>query len=204
VASTMYALRNMATISSWLDSNQAKTSAGIRGLARTCSKCLLASRLDKVGFIWSVADLLRGRFQSARIRPGHPSSDDATSPGLRPRAHQGCRVAKAKSLVGKIDNIAPVRSIETMNEHQEPQQATEQQFNTDVREELPGIARLVWDVPQCDIHAKAGALGIPARVNGKTTAGPWANMCLPCFREFGVGLGVGSGQEVLQDTGQED
>ena len=73
-----------------------------------------------------------------------------------------------------------------------------------IREELPGIAVLVPDIPECDIHAKAGYLGVPARVDGKTRAGAWANMCLLCFREYGIGLGEGKGYELLQDTGQED
>lgn len=32
-------------------------------------------------------------------------------------------------------------------------------------------------------------------VDGKMVAGPWANMCQPCFNQFGVGLGAGKGQK---------
>jgi hypothetical protein len=32
-------------------------------------------------------------------------------------------------------------------------------------------------------------------VDGKTRLGPWANMCLPCHREAGVGVGTGLGQQ---------
>jgi hypothetical protein len=32
-------------------------------------------------------------------------------------------------------------------------------------------------------------------VDGATNQGPWAIMCLECFKEYGVGLGTGSGQE---------
>jgi hypothetical protein len=31
-------------------------------------------------------------------------------------------------------------------------------------------------------------------VDGRTTSGPWAVMCIECSREHGVGLGTGSGQ----------
>jgi hypothetical protein len=32
-------------------------------------------------------------------------------------------------------------------------------------------------------------------VDGKTTFGPWANMCLLCHLQHGVGLGLGYGQQ---------
>jgi hypothetical protein len=41
----------------------------------------------------------------------------------------------------------------------------------------------------------------PAFVDGKTTAGPWANMCLGCFSLFGMGLGTGKGQKYDAKTG---
>jgi len=31
-------------------------------------------------------------------------------------------------------------------------------------------------------------------VDGKTTLGPWANMCEDCYKGYGVGLGTGRGQ----------
>ena len=31
-------------------------------------------------------------------------------------------------------------------------------------------------------------------VDGKTVYGPWANMCLECYKVKGVGLGIGKGQ----------
>lgn len=31
-------------------------------------------------------------------------------------------------------------------------------------------------------------------VDGKTTQGPWANMCPACFEKYGRGLGTGKGQ----------
>lgn len=40
-------------------------------------------------------------------------------------------------------------------------------------------------------------------VDGKTRRGPWANMCLRCFRIHGGGLGTGQGQEYkLQEDGR--
>lgn len=34
----------------------------------------------------------------------------------------------------------------------------------------------------------------PAKYDGRTEAGPWANMCQEHFDEHGVGLGLGRGQ----------
>lgn len=39
-----------------------------------------------------------------------------------------------------------------------------------------------------------GKVNLSEFVDGKTRMGPWANMCLPCYRKVGVGLGVGRGQ----------
>lgn len=33
-----------------------------------------------------------------------------------------------------------------------------------------------------------------AFVDGKTILGPWANMCIPCSKSYGLGLGTGVGQ----------
>ena len=35
-------------------------------------------------------------------------------------------------------------------------------------------------------------------VDGKTVMGPWATMCARCHGSYGVGLGVGLGQEYRQ------
>lgn len=32
-------------------------------------------------------------------------------------------------------------------------------------------------------------------IDGRTQVGFWAIMCIPCHKEFGVGLGVGKGQK---------
>lgn len=55
-------------------------------------------------------------------------------------------------------------------------------------------------LPECDIHKHVlGLPGIPAEYDGKTTRGPWANMCAPCFAENGIGLGTGKGQRLIVD-----
>lgn len=53
-------------------------------------------------------------------------------------------------------------------------------------------------LPDCDIHTyDLGKPGVPAAYDGKTTRGPWANMCQPCFDANGVGLGTGRGQRLI-------
>ena len=46
-----------------------------------------------------------------------------------------------------------------------------------------------------------------AFVDGRTKTGFWANMCLSCHKEFGVGLGIGKGQKyelkVIKDGDKE-
>lgn len=37
-----------------------------------------------------------------------------------------------------------------------------------------------------------------ATVDGKTVDGPWAYMCPRCFLKFGVGLGLGRGQVLVE------
>lgn len=53
---------------------------------------------------------------------------------------------------------------------------------------------------KCDIN---GEPFLKEFVDGKTTMGPWANMCPQCFRDYGVGLGTGRGQKYeKQDDGR--
>ena len=43
---------------------------------------------------------------------------------------------------------------------------------------------------QCDFcHKPVGEY-----IDGKTIYGPWANMCLACYRLNGTGIGMGKGQ----------
>jgi hypothetical protein len=37
-------------------------------------------------------------------------------------------------------------------------------------------------------------------VDGRMTAGPWANMCRVCFVNHGVGLGTGRGQKYVKQA----
>jgi hypothetical protein len=53
-------------------------------------------------------------------------------------------------------------------------------------------------LPMCDVHTYLkGKDDVPAAYDGKTTSGPWANMCQECFDELGVGLGTGLGQRLV-------
>lgn len=51
-------------------------------------------------------------------------------------------------------------------------------------------------VPSCDLCQQKGVRA-PAKYDGKTKFGPWANMCTAHFEEFGLGLGTGLGQELV-------
>ena len=51
----------------------------------------------------------------------------------------------------------------------------------------------VKEIPNCDF-CKMDGVTKPAKYDGMTKAGPWANMCQEHFDTFGVGLGVGRGQ----------
>lgn len=43
---------------------------------------------------------------------------------------------------------------------------------------------------QCDFCSKV----VVTWIDGKTVHGPWANMCLQCYKVYGIGLGIGRGQ----------
>jgi hypothetical protein len=59
----------------------------------------------------------------------------------------------------------------------------------------------------CDLCKQEG---LTQYVDGKTFGstisryykGPWANMCLPCFALYGVGIGLGKGQYYIS-SGKE-
>ena len=51
--------------------------------------------------------------------------------------------------------------------------------------------KIMHTVGECNLCGKDR---LSEFVDGKTRMGPWANMCLPCYRKVGVGLGVGRGQ----------
>ncbi len=58
--------------------------------------------------------------------------------------------------------------------------------------ETPDMAVIISSIVPCDMCTNPVAL-----VDGKTKAGPWANMCASCFFRHGVGLGVGKGQVLI-------
>jgi hypothetical protein len=43
-------------------------------------------------------------------------------------------------------------------------------------------------------HALPSVQELEFLVDGKTKMGPWATMCQPCHKSFGIGLGTGKGQ----------
>ena len=50
----------------------------------------------------------------------------------------------------------------------------------------------VTALPPCDI-----CTGQTARYDAMTYTGQWGYMCHECFKEHGVGLGLGKGQELI-------
>lgn len=57
----------------------------------------------------------------------------------------------------------------------------------------------VLHIPDCTLCVSQGKMGVPALYDGKTTLGPWANMCQEHFEVFGVGLGLGRGQMLVKE-----
>ena len=53
-------------------------------------------------------------------------------------------------------------------------------------------------IPKCDF-CKA-----EARYDGKINLGAWGYMCLLCFGEHGIGLGLGRGQELIRRKPKEE
>lgn len=47
-------------------------------------------------------------------------------------------------------------------------------------------------IPKCDICRTQNA-----KYDAMTSRGPWAYMCSSCFSDYGVGLGLGKGQELI-------
>lgn len=54
----------------------------------------------------------------------------------------------------------------------------------------------VTEIPMCDFCQREGKM-VPAKYDGKTTFGPWANMCQVHFYLYGIGLGMGKGQQYV-------
>ena len=51
-------------------------------------------------------------------------------------------------------------------------------------------------LPDCDFCIEQG-VSCAAKYDGKTILGPWAYMCDAHFQRYGVGLGLGKGQELV-------
>jgi len=67
--------------------------------------------------------------------------------------------------------------------------------------EVRGLAFFDTDFGKCDVCPARGVrpeAAMDAVVEGKTVFGVWGRMCPGCFREAGVGLGVGRGQVLLR------
>jgi hypothetical protein len=59
-----------------------------------------------------------------------------------------------------------------------------------------GTVAIVAKRPNCDFGC-----GSEARYDGRTAMGPWANMCVNHWAQYGVGrLGVGYGQKLALAT----
>lgn len=69
-----------------------------------------------------------------------------------------------------------------------------------------GTVAVVSVIPMCDICKVNGDATVPAQYDGKTTSGPWANMCTTHFGLYGTGLGTGKGQKLVleEDTYREN
>ena len=56
----------------------------------------------------------------------------------------------------------------------------------------------VLELPQCDFcRQNPLVMYQEAHYDGKTRMGPWTFMCREHFNRFGVGLGLGKGQELI-------
>ena len=54
----------------------------------------------------------------------------------------------------------------------------------------------VTKIPDCDLCLQQNHIE-KARYDCKTTMGSWANLCEHHFENYGVGLGLGFGQELI-------
>jgi hypothetical protein len=45
--------------------------------------------------------------------------------------------------------------------------------------------------------------GDPALYDGRTLSGQWGYMCEACFNKYGVGLGIGKGQRIVEKVLEE-
>ncbi len=62
------------------------------------------------------------------------------------------------------------------------------------------VSTIVDKRPPCDFGSNHGE----AQFDAKTTAGPWAFMCLACYRKHGIQLGTGFGQRLFLASEVQD
>ncbi len=55
----------------------------------------------------------------------------------------------------------------------------------------------VSELPPCDYCKDSSAIGAKAHYDARTKSGKWAYMCRIHFQEYGIGLGLGIGQELV-------
>ena len=56
---------------------------------------------------------------------------------------------------------------------------------------------VINEMPLCDFCLQEKD-NFPASFDGKTKMGAWANMCEKHFRQYGIGLGLGKGQKLME------
>ena len=61
------------------------------------------------------------------------------------------------------------------------------------------VSTVVDQRPQCNMCQRA-----EAQFDAKTKGGPWAYMCLPCYKVYGIGLGTGLGQRLYLPSEVQD
>ncbi|KAA3597453.1 MAG: hypothetical protein DWQ06_13700 [Calditrichaeota bacterium] len=62
----------------------------------------------------------------------------------------------------------------------------------------------ITELPNCDICKSAEEKAVTAKYDGLTIYGSWAKMCKDCFQDYGKGLGIGQGQELILKTSQKE
>ena len=62
---------------------------------------------------------------------------------------------------------------------------------------MPETWTVLSEIPNCDMCKQDPPA--KAYADGKTSMGPWGYMCRSCFGMYGIGLGVGKGQELLTE-----
>lgn len=64
------------------------------------------------------------------------------------------------------------------------------------------MKKVTWHgtFPSCDICKTLYGVKTTAYYDARTTAGIWAYLCDDCFEEYGVGLGLGTGQKLVLQT----